>query len=52
MLLWKLSSPISFYFFNVAIRIFWIMHVAHIIFSVGQCYSKSYKEGMKVFNDF
>ena len=32
MLLWKLSSPISFYFFNVAIRIFWIMYVAHIIF--------------------
>ena len=32
MLLWKLSSPISFYLFNVAIRIFWIMYVAHIIF--------------------
>lgn len=32
MLLWKLSSPISFYFFNVAIRIFWIIYVAHIIF--------------------
>ena len=32
MLLWKLSSPISCYFFNVAIRIFWIMYVAHIIF--------------------
>lgn len=32
MLLWKLSSPISFYFLNVAIRIFWIIYVAHIIF--------------------
>ena len=32
MLLWKLSSPISLYLFNVAIRIFWIMYVAHIIF--------------------
>ena len=32
MLLGKLSSPISFYLFNVAIRKFWIIYVAHIIF--------------------